>query len=37
MEKSLSNYEEVNVSTADQGKLILMAYEGAINFIKVAK
>ncbi len=37
MEKKLTSYDEMNVNTADQGKLILMAYEGTINFIKLAK
>ncbi len=37
MEKKLASYDEMNVNTADQGKLILMAYEGTINFIKLAK
>ena len=31
------NYQGVDVATADQGKLILMAYEGTINFVKIAK
>ena len=31
------NYQGIDVTTADQGKLILMAYEGAINFAKIAK
>ena len=33
----ISNYENVNVNTVDQGTLIIMAYEGAIGFIKEAK
>ncbi|MHB1661827.1 MAG: flagellar export chaperone FliS [bacterium] len=32
-----SQYENIQVSTVDQGALIIMAYEGAINFIKLAK
>ena len=32
-----SKYENINVNTVDQGTLIIMAYEGAINFIKEAK
>ena len=31
------NYQDIDVATADQGKLILMAYEGTINFVKMAK
>ncbi|HEC25692.1 MAG TPA: flagellar export chaperone FliS [bacterium] len=31
------NYQDTNVATANQGKLILMAYEGAMNFAKIAK
>jgi flagellar protein FliS len=37
MADGISKYENVNVSTVDQGALIIMAYEGAINFIKIAK
>ncbi|MCL4428084.1 MAG: flagellar export chaperone FliS [Deltaproteobacteria bacterium] len=33
----ISKYENVNVNTVDQGTLIIMAYEGAIAFIKTAK
>ena len=33
----ISKYENINVSTVDQGTLIIMAYEGAINFVKEAK
>ncbi len=31
------NYQDTDVATANQGKLILMAYEGAMNFAKIAK
>ncbi|MDA8053592.1 MAG: flagellar export chaperone FliS [Deltaproteobacteria bacterium] len=31
------NYQDIDALTADQGKLILMAYEGTINFVKMAK
>ena len=31
------NYQGIDTLTADQGKLILMAYEGTINFVKIAK
>ncbi|MEA3223204.1 MAG: flagellar export chaperone FliS [Thermodesulfobacteriota bacterium] len=37
---NLSGYQEykkVQVQTADQGKLILMCYDGAINFLNQAK
>ena len=34
---AISKYENINVNTVDQGTLIIMAYEGAINFIKEAK
>ncbi len=37
MADGISKYENINVSTVDQGTLIIMAYEGAINFIKIAK
>ena len=37
MLKGTSQYENIQVSTVDQGTLIIMAYEGAINFIKIAK
>jgi flagellar protein FliS len=37
MNDGISKYENINVSTVDQGTLIIMAYEGAINFIKEAK
>ncbi len=30
-------YKKAQVQTADQGKLILMCYDGAINFLKQAK
>ncbi|MBI5191890.1 MAG: flagellar export chaperone FliS [Nitrospirae bacterium] len=30
-------YQEINVKTADQGKLILMMYDGAIIFLQQAK
>ena len=33
----ISKYENINVNTVDQGTLIIMAYEGAINFVKEAK
>jgi len=32
-----SQYESVQVSTVDQGTLIIMAYEGAISFIEIAQ
>lgn len=32
-----SQYENIHVSTVDQGSLIIMAYEGAINFIEIAQ
>ena len=31
------HYQNVQTSTASQGRLILMMYEGAINFVKVAR
>ena len=34
---AISKYENINVNTVDQGTLIIMAYEGAINFVKEAK
>ena len=34
---AISKYENTNVNTVDQGTLIIMAYEGAINFVKEAK
>jgi flagellar protein FliS len=37
MLEGTSQYENIQVSTVDQGTLIIMAYEGAINFIKIAK
>ena len=37
MNDGISKYENINVSTVDQGTLIIMAYEGAINFVKEAK
>ena len=37
MGDGISKYENVNVSTVDQGTLIIMAYEGAIGFVKIAK
>lgn len=37
MLEGTSQYENISVSTVDQGALIIMAYEGAINFIKIAK
>ena len=37
MLEGTSQYENIQVSTVDQGTLIIMAYEGAINFIKNAK
>ena len=37
MTDGISKYENVNVSTVDQGTLIIMAYEGAIGFVKIAK
>jgi len=30
-------YKQINVSTADQGKLVVLLYEGAINFLKKAR
>lgn len=32
-----TKYEQVEANSLDQGTLIIMAYEGAIGFIKVAK
>lgn len=37
MLEGTSQYENIQVSTVDQGTLIIMAYEGAINFVKIAK
>ena len=37
MMEGMSQYDKIQVSTVDQGTLIIMAYEGAINFIKMAK
>ena len=37
MTDGISKYENVNVTTVDQGTLIIMAYEGAIGFVKIAK
>ena len=31
------HYQDVQTRTASQGRLVLMLYEGAINFIKVAE
>lgn len=37
MQKNISNqYKEAQVKTANQGKLIVMMYEGAIKFINIA-
>jgi flagellar secretion chaperone FliS len=30
-------YKQINVSTADRGKLVVLLYEGAINFLKKAR
>lgn len=37
MQEGASRYDDVQAATLDQGTLIIMAYEGAINFIKMAK
>jgi flagellar protein FliS len=34
---SFNQYQRTNLTTADQGKLILMMYDGAIRFIEQAK
>ena len=34
---SVNKYKKTEVTTADQGKLILMMYDGAIKFIEIAK
>lgn len=30
-------YKQINVNTADRGKLVVLLYEGAINFLKKAR
>jgi len=34
---SINQYKRTEVTTADQGKLILMMYDGAIKFVEIAK
>ena len=34
---SINQYKRTEVATADQGKLILMMYDGAIKFVEIAK
>ena len=34
---SINQYRKTEVTTADQGKLIIMMYDGAIKFIEIAK
>lgn len=34
---ALNQYKATQVNTADQGKLILMMYDGAIKFVEIAK
>jgi len=32
-----SQYKQMDITTADRGKLVVLLYEGAINFLKMAK
>jgi len=34
---ALNQYKATQVNTADQGKLVLMMYDGAIRFVEIAK
>lgn len=36
MEYALRQYKSTQITTADQGKLVLMMYDGAIQFIEIA-
>jgi len=36
-EKALDAYAETSISTQDKGKLVVMLYEGAIKYLRVAK
>lgn len=36
-EQALETYTETSISTQDKGKLVVMLYEGAIKYLKVAK
>ncbi|MDH4221052.1 MAG: flagellar export chaperone FliS [Candidatus Aminicenantes bacterium] len=33
---NIENYKDTEISTANQGKLIIMLYEGALRFLKIA-
>lgn len=35
--QNYNQYKEVDITTADSGKLIILLYDGAINFLKKAK
>lgn len=35
--KKLNSYKQTQISTASPGKLVLMMYEGAVKFLKLAK
>ena len=37
MQQGHGIYEHAHVSTADRGRLLLMLYEGAINFLQEAE
>lgn len=34
--KNIESYKDTEISTANQGKLIIMLYEGALRFLKIA-